>query len=95
MIRTTAALLLGGIAAIATPSIAAPKEGSLAIVGATVFDATGAAPRIATVLVEDGRIVRVGPGLKPPAGVRIIDGRGKALLPGFFDLHTHWTPATT
>ncbi|GAA3712100.1 hypothetical protein GCM10022268_21270 [Sphingomonas cynarae] len=93
MIRITAALLLGGIAAIATPSIAAPKEGSLAIVGATVFDATGAAPRIATVLVEDGRIVRVGPGLKPPAGVRIIDGRGKALLPGFFDLHTHWTPA--
>ncbi len=94
MIRITAALLLGGIAAGTMPAIGAtPKEGSLAIVGATVFDATGAAPRVATVLVEDGRIVRVEPGLKPPAGVRTIDARGKALLPGLFDLHTHWTPA--
>ena len=94
MIRITAALLLGGIVAAAVPATAAPpKDGSLAIIGATVFDATGAPPRVATVLVEDGRIVRVESGLKPPAGMRTIDARGKALLPGLFDLHTHWTPA--
>lgn len=92
MTRLHIALLLGGIAA-AIPAAAAPKEGSLAIVGATVFDATGAPPRVATVLVADGRITAVGPGLKVPAGVRTIDARGKALLPGLFDLHTHWTPA--
>jgi len=92
MTRRLIALLLGGIAA-ASPAAAAPKEGDLAIVGATVFDATGAPPRVATVLVADGRITAVGPGLKVPAGVRTIDAHGKALLPGLFDLHTHWTPA--
>jgi imidazolonepropionase-like amidohydrolase len=44
------------------------------------------------VVVRDGRIVAVGPKVKPPRGARIVDGKGKALLPGFFDLHTHWTP---
>lgn len=88
---TGAALLLATAAA--TPLMAAPAEGDLAIVGATLFDGTGAAPRLANVLVANGRIVAVGPGLKPPAGATVIDGRGKALLPGLFDLHTHWTPA--
>ncbi|MFN3582523.1 CIA30 family protein [Phenylobacterium sp.] len=63
-----------------------------AIVGATVFDATGAPPRVANVVVRDGRIVAVGPNVRAPRGARVIDAKGKALLPGFFDLHTHWTP---
>lgn len=69
----------------------APGE-TLAIVGATVFDATGAAPRRADVLIQDGRITAVGPALAIPAGSITIEARGKALTPGFFDVHTHWTP---
>lgn len=92
-LRLHAALLLTGVATAAVPLSAASKEGRVAIVGATVFDGTGAAPRVATVLIDDGRIVAVGPNVKLPSGVRTIDARGKALLPGFFDLHTHWTPA--
>lgn len=65
---------------------------TLAIVGATVFDATGAAPRQADVLIQDGRIAAVGADIAIPAGAVTIDGRGKALTPGFFDVHTHWTP---
>lgn len=72
---------------------AAPARGPVtAIVGATVFDGTGAPPRVATVIIRDGRIAEVGPGLKPPRGALIVQAKGKALLPGFFDLHTHWTP---
>lgn len=47
------------------------------------------------VVVKDDRIVAVShaPGLsktrKGVVGVRMIDGRGKFLLPGFFDMHTH------
>ncbi|WEK43732.1 MAG: amidohydrolase family protein [Candidatus Sphingomonas colombiensis] len=72
---------------------ASPGDRATAIVGATVFDGTGAAPQVATVVIRDGRIVSVTPGAKAPSGARVIDARGKALLPGFFDLHTHWTPA--
>jgi imidazolonepropionase-like amidohydrolase len=71
---------------------APPSSPVTAIVDATVFDATGAAPHVATVIIRDGRIADVGPGLKPPRGATIIQAKGKALLPGFFDLHTHWTP---
>ncbi len=88
-------LLLAGAALLASPVIAAPRGNVVAIVGATVFDGTGAAPRAATVIIENGRIVRVGAGLKVPSGAEVIDARGKALLPGFYDLHTHWTPAGT
>lgn len=79
---------------------AAERPGApIAIVGASVFDATGAAPRKATVVIRDGRIAEVGPDVKVPRGAQVIDAKGEALLPGFFDLHTHWTgggvPATT
>lgn len=64
----------------------------VAIMGATVFDATGAAPHLANVVIRDGRIAEVGPTVKAPRGAKVIDAKGQALLPGFFDLHTHWTP---
>lgn len=64
-----------------------------AIIGATVFDATGAAPRVANVVIRDGRIAAVGPKVRAPRAARVIDAKGLALLPGFFDVHTHWTPA--
>ena len=91
--RSRIILAFAGIGMLFTPTVVLSKDGSLAIVGATVFDGTGAPPRIETVIIEDGRIVKVGPAVKPPAGMRVINARGKALLPGFFDLHTHWTPA--
>jgi imidazolonepropionase-like amidohydrolase len=56
--------------------------------GGRVLDGTGAAPANADVVVEDGRIVEVGPGLD---GDERVDVTGKALLPGLFDCHTHVT----
>jgi imidazolonepropionase-like amidohydrolase len=71
----------------------APRGGVTAILGATVFPATGAAPSVANVVIRNGRIAEIGPNVRAPRGAVVIDGKGKALLPGFFDLHTHWTPA--
>jgi imidazolonepropionase-like amidohydrolase len=54
--------------------------------GGAVFDGTGAGLRDADLAVEDGRIVDIGSGLD---GDESISVRGKTLLPGLFDCHTH------
>jgi hypothetical protein len=43
------------------------------------------------VLVEDGKIARIGAAgsITAPAGGRTIDGRGKTLVPGIWDSHLH------
>jgi imidazolonepropionase-like amidohydrolase len=54
--------------------------------GGRVFDGTGAPIAEADVVVEDGRIADVGRGLD---GDEQVDVRGRTLLPGLFDCHTH------
>jgi imidazolonepropionase-like amidohydrolase len=54
--------------------------------GGRVFDGSGADPADADVVLEDGRIVEVGPGLDGDGGV---DVTGRTLLPGLFDCHVH------
>ena len=55
---------------------------------ARVFDGTRVLER-QDVLVENGKIARMGRGLRAPAGARVIDATGKTLLPGLIDSHTH------
>ncbi|MEO0017934.1 MAG: hypothetical protein RLZZ522_1217 [Verrucomicrobiota bacterium] len=42
------------------------------------------------VLIVDGVIQQVGPGLAAPAGARVIDARGRILMPAMFDAHVHF-----
>lgn len=72
--------------------LAQTRSEVLAITGATIFEATGKPPYRGTVLIRDGRIEQVGPDVRAPRGARIVKADGKALLPGFFDVHTHWSP---
>jgi predicted amidohydrolase YtcJ len=58
------------------------------LAGGRVFDGTGTPPASADVVVEDGRILEVGPGLD---GDDAVDVGGRYLLPGLFDCHTHVT----
>ncbi len=44
----------------------------------------------ADVLVSAGKIHQIGAGLAAPAGARVIDARGRILLPGMFDAHVHF-----
>lgn len=60
-----------------------------------VFDGDRASPN-RDVLVQNGKIVRVGTGLTAPANATVVDGTGKMLLPGLIDAHTHaWGSALT
>ncbi len=56
--------------------------------GGTVFDGTGAAPITADVGIRDGKVATIGHGL--PEGARTVDARGRWVLPGLIDVHTHY-----
>ncbi|MGM0410262.1 MAG: amidohydrolase [Bacillota bacterium] len=43
----------------------------------------------ATVLVEDGKIKNIGEDLKIPEDTEVYDGKGKVMIPGMIDAHTH------
>lgn len=84
------------IAAIATLCVVVPTwtsaQQTVAIAHVTVIDGGTPAPRPdQTVVVRGTRIVSVGPSRSAaiPADARVIDGRGKFVVPGFWDMHVH------
>jgi N-acyl-D-aspartate/D-glutamate deacylase len=60
----------------------------LVIRGGKVYDGTGAAPITSDVGIRDGMITAIAAGL--PAGTRTIEARGKWVMPGLLDVHTHY-----
>jgi imidazolonepropionase-like amidohydrolase len=66
---------------------------ALYLTNARLVAATGAPTReAAAVLVEDGRITRVGDAsAAPPEGAEVVDLAGRTLLPGLVDAHVHVT----
>ncbi len=67
---------------------------TLVIRNGTVVDGTGAAPFEADVAVAGGKIVAVGRGIAGH-GAEEIDARGKLVMPGFVDIHTHYDGQVT
>jgi imidazolonepropionase-like amidohydrolase len=64
----------------------------IAIVGGTVIDATGAAPRIEyTVVIEGNEITAVGRNedVDIPEGAQIIDAEGMTIMPGIINSNQH------
>lgn len=59
------------------------------IKGGRVVDPANAVDAIQDVLVQDGKISRLGRGLQAMDGTPIIDATGKVVCPGFIDIHVH------
>ena len=101
LIRKNGPAFVAVILAFALPALAlAPEkpekaeEPLTALVGATLIDGTGAAPAPdVVVLIQGAKIKAVGPAasVKVPKGAKVIDVKGKFILPGFIDCHTHIT----
>jgi imidazolonepropionase-like amidohydrolase len=92
MFRTAAVACLWTM--LASSALAQGNRGTLAFTHVSVVDATDSTPRRdRTVVVRDGRIVAEGPSAKvrAPAGARVVDARGKYLIPGLWDMHVHTT----
>jgi imidazolonepropionase-like amidohydrolase len=73
--------------------ISGSRAEKIALVGGTLIDGTGATPvPDSVVLIEKGRIVDAGPEsrVKIPGGTQKIDARGKFILPGLWDMHSHF-----
>lgn len=78
--------------ATASSRIAEPASTAIAIRDVTVIAMTGASPSPhQTVVVRAGRIAEIGPAteVRPPNGAAIVDGAGKYLIPGLFEMHAH------
>ena len=58
---------------------------TFSVIGACVYDGSGAEGQIRDVHVHNGTIVDS----LPISGAALIDGRGLVLSPGFIDVHTH------
>jgi len=88
------ALLIAGASSAlrrpALPGLMRPAGGVVALVGGSLIDGTGAAPRPGcTVLLEGQRILAVGEGLEVPEGAEVVDVAGCTLVPGLIDMHGH------
>ena len=87
------ALLAVAVVFSATPLAAQASEATL-FQNVRVFDGTRMLSA-RDVLLQSGRIAKVGERLTPTPGTITIDGRGKTLLPGLIDAHTHtWGDAS-
>jgi imidazolonepropionase-like amidohydrolase len=72
---------------------APPAPKPLVLTHVTVIDATGApAQPDRTVVIRGDRISEIGPSasLRPLQDAQVVDGTGKFLIPGLWDMHVHW-----
>jgi imidazolonepropionase-like amidohydrolase len=92
MFRIHRALFASGVALLAACDFTgADGLADLAIRHVTVVDVAGGALLAdRTILVHDGRIVRIDSALEDyPAARQVIDGTGHFVLPGLWDMHVH------
>src|SRR6266446_7049648 len=62
------------------------KNKVVAIVGADIYTVTREVIRAGTILIQDGKILRVGQDIAIPDGAEIIDAKGKYVTPGYVAL---------
>ncbi len=70
------------------------RDAFIAIENTTLIDGTGAPPATGvTILIEENRIRQIGRSgeVQIPPGARLINGRGKYIIPGLIDAHVHYS----
>ncbi|HLM82751.1 MAG TPA: amidohydrolase family protein [Terriglobales bacterium] len=76
--------------------VGAAQSGDLAIIHVTIINPGAVKPQLDMTVLTQGRdIVSVGrtKTLKVPASAKVIDGTGKFVIPGLWDMHIHFRDA--
>ncbi len=69
--------------------LAQPDPGNLLIRNGTVLTITDGIRANTDILVENGKIKRIGKNLRAPQGYQTIDATGMHVMPGIIDAHSH------
>ena len=75
--------------ALALPVSAQQQMGNVLVKNGTVITVTNGTLKNTDVLIQDGKISRIGPGLSAPRGVLVIDATDQFVMPGIVDAHSH------
>ncbi|MBC8089276.1 MAG: hypothetical protein H7Z40_18575 [Phycisphaerae bacterium] len=68
----------------------APASPPLALIHVSVVDVeSGQVSLDNTIVLSGNHIAAVGPNVRVPSGARVINARGKVLIPGLWDMHSH------
>ncbi len=65
-----------------------PSPARILIRGGRLLDPSQGMDEITDLLIEEGKVARIGKNLKPEAA-QTLDAKGKVVVPGFIDLHVH------
>ncbi len=88
-LASSAVILIAAVVSVSAQRGGVAPQEPLSLTHASVVDVrTGAITRNATVVVRGGAIERVGSG-PAPAGVAVLDLKGRYLVPGLIDAHVH------
>ncbi|MDX2223368.1 MAG: amidohydrolase family protein, partial [Rhodospirillaceae bacterium] len=83
-------LIRAGLACALAAGVAATARADLVVRNVTLYDGTGAPARTnVDVLVTGDKIAQIGANIAAPASAKVIDGRGKYLIPGLVESHMH------
>jgi imidazolonepropionase-like amidohydrolase len=73
-------------------ALAAAQNVAVAVhAGHLINPADGTVSQNQTILIQNGKITAIGPGLKVPEGAQVVDLPNEWVMPGLVDAHTHIT----
>jgi imidazolonepropionase-like amidohydrolase len=82
------------VLALGAVPLAAQAPPPLVLSGLSVVDpVTGTVAADQRIMIQGNRIVAVGREMRAPAGARVLDARGKFVIPGLWDMHVHFMNA--
>ena len=82
-------LVIGLLLLMASITYSQTKKGNLLIKNGTVLTITQGTLENTDVLIKDGKINKIGKGLKASNGTETIDATGLYVMPGIIDAHSH------
>ncbi len=89
MRKSLAILILFAIVMVSPTLVLAQAKNDVLIKNATVMTAAKGTLENTDILVQNGKIARIGKNIAAPAGARVIDATGKYVTPGIIDCHSH------